>query len=91
MKNSSITITSLIKENSHLDVDKLLETCIINSENKITNFEYVPIYYYNGNNRRSDTPLIVEFNIVINMLINKFPSFKNQLLARVSGPATCGG
>ena len=39
MKNSSITIISLIKENSHLDVDKLLETSTINvnrlSSNKL--------------------------------------------------------
>ena len=78
--NSSTILNSIINEHFKIDISQLLETCIINSDNKQINFEYIPIYYYNGHIKRCNTPLLAEFNIVINILINKFPSFKNQLL-----------
>ena len=78
--NSTILFDDITDDKYQLNINKLLETCIILTDNKQVNFEYVPIFYFNGSNRRADTPLLVEFNIVINMLINKFPTFKNQLL-----------
>ena len=77
---SVINLNTIMNDNYQIDINKLLETCIIPTTNKQTKFEYIPIYYYNGSNRRTDTTLLAEFNIVINILINKFPSFNNQLL-----------
>lgn len=43
MNVSSIYFNDILDDNFILNIDKLLETCIIPTDNKQINFEYVPI------------------------------------------------
>ena len=60
---------SLTKKNM-LNLDQLLETCIIPTDNKQNNFEYVPIYYFNSSYRFIyETAQLINWAVFTRLLI----------------------
>ena len=74
-----ISINEILNDQQHIIPSKLWETCIIPIDNKVENFDVVPIYFYNGSMKYKNTPIITVLEIIIDILSKKFPSFKVQL------------
>ena len=75
-----IKLDDIIDDQYKVDIDQLWTTSELEFCKVYDNFPIVPIFHYNGNNKKVKTPFLVELNIVIDILIQKFPKFKEQLL-----------
>ena len=75
----SPNINELLDDQKQIIPSKLWETCIIPIDNKVENFDIIPIYFYNGSMKYKNTPIITILEIVIDILSKKFPLFKVQL------------
>ena len=76
----SIKLDDIIDDQFKVDIDQLWTTSELEFCKVYDNFPIVPIFHYNGNNKKVKTPFLIELNIVIDILIQKFPKFKEQLL-----------
>ena len=75
-----IKLNDIIDDQFKVDIDQLWTTSELEFCKVYDNFPIVPIFHYNGNNKKVKTPFLVELNIVIDILIQKFPKFREQLL-----------